>query len=74
MATQRRQGAERAKVEGCRVIFDRQDVVELGGCDRVWLVYLLVWDRPAVQNQRHKSRGWAPPFCRVGKVASGDQD
>ena len=48
-------------------------MVELGGCDWVWLVYLLVRDRPTVQNQRHKSRGWAPPFCRVGKVATGDE-
>ena len=43
-------------------MFDRQDVVELGGCDR-----------PAVQNQRRKPKGWATSFCRVGKVASGDQ-
>ena len=49
-------------------------MVELGACDWVLLVCLLVWDRPAVQNQRHKPKGWATPFCRVGKVVSGDQD
>ena len=31
-------------------------MVELGGCDWVWLVYLLVRDRPTVQNQRHKPK------------------
>ena len=48
-------------------------MVELGGCDWVLLVCLPVWDRPAVQNQRWKCRGWPPPFCRVGKVASPRQ-
>ena len=42
-------------------------MVELGACDWVLLVCLLVWDRPAVQNQRHKPKGWAEPFCRVGR-------
>ena len=67
--TKTRQVAQRAKVEGGGV-----GCGGLGGCDWVLLVCLLMWDRPSVLNQKDKPKGWAPPFCRVGKVASGDQD
>ena len=68
--TKPRQGAERAKVEGGEVsLIGRMwwNLVVVTCCDWVLLVCLLVWDRPTVQNQRRKPKGWAPHFVEQGR-------